>query len=290
MDFIANKSGAPKTPEEQENRNQFAQEFANLYPIFDKATPQDFVGFVYADGLFLHQPPIDPNGLYTFCPNPRSGTCYHVKPSSELGKRVSKAKVMVAGHAYFPQFGMPDSAQEPIEDFGHFNNTPDLIVQPPIKNLEAPKYDLARFLEEIQSLLKSGGLHIDSFLSSIPDADKEGIFYKFANSMSRKGSDSFDRIDNNVFFDWLKDPANKISPKKAAHIESVARQDATGITSIWEIIKKLRHLKDAQHAALEAQPKSDIWDTNGEGWVRYANPAKHEFGNTKYVPTTWTPK
>ena len=289
MDFIANKSGAPKTPEEQENRNQFAQEFANLYPIFDRATPKDFVGFVYGDGLFLQRPPIDPNGLYTFCPNPHSKTCYHVNPKSELGKRVANAKVMVAGHAYFPQFGMPDSAQKPIEDFSQFNSTTDLIIQPPIKNLEAPKYDLSKPLAEIESLLKSGP-HIDSFLNSIPDPDKEGIFYKFANGMSRKGSAAFDRVDNNVFFDWLKDPVNKISPKKAANIEAIAREDATGLTAIWEVIKKLRHLKDAQHAALEAQPKSDIWDTNGEGWVRYADPKKHKFGNTKYVPTTWTPK
>ena len=94
-DFIANKSGAPKTPEEQEARNQFAEEFANLYPLFDRATPRDFVGFVYADGLFLQRPAADGEGVYNFAPNPKSQTAYHVRASSELGKRISRAKVMV---------------------------------------------------------------------------------------------------------------------------------------------------------------------------------------------------
>ena len=289
-DFIANKSGSPKTPEEQAERNKFAQEFANLYPVFDKATPKDFVGFVYADGLFLSQPPLDENGIYTFCPNPHSKTCYHVKPSSSLGKRIQHAKVMVVGHAFFPEFGMPDRAQKPIKDFSQFNHTPDLIVQPPITNVEAPKYQMSKPMADIQSLIKGHGSQIDSFLSSIPDADKEGIFYKFANSMSKKGSAVFDRVDNNVFFDWMNDPANKISPKKAAHIQATSKQHGTGLGAIWELIKKLRHIKDAQHGALQSQPKPDIWDTNGEGYVRYADPEKHKFGNVKFVPTTWTPK
>ena len=55
-DFIANKSGTPGTPEQVQQRKQFAKNFASLYPMFDAATPKDFEGFVYADGLFLSQP------------------------------------------------------------------------------------------------------------------------------------------------------------------------------------------------------------------------------------------
>ena len=82
-DFILNKSGNPKTPEEFESRKQFANEFASLYPLFDAATPKDFVGFVYADGLFLNQPQNE-NGVYNFCPNHKSQTCYQVEANSDL--------------------------------------------------------------------------------------------------------------------------------------------------------------------------------------------------------------
>jgi hypothetical protein len=70
----------------------------------------------------------------------------------------------------------------------------------------------------------------------------------------------------------------------------MAQQHSTALSAIWELMKKLRHVKDQQHGALEAQPKPDIWDTHGEGHVRYADPQKHKYGNIKFVPTSWTPK
>jgi len=33
-------------------RQAFAKNFSALYPLFDAATPKDFVGFLYADSLF----------------------------------------------------------------------------------------------------------------------------------------------------------------------------------------------------------------------------------------------
>ena len=132
--FIAHGSGNPKTPEEQKQRVAFAKQFAGLYPLFDAATPKDFVGFVYADGLFLQRPQVDQQGVYTFCPNPKSQTCYHVRADSPLGQQISKAQVMVVGHAYFPEFGMDDSDQKPMDDFSMFNANPALIVQGPVYN------------------------------------------------------------------------------------------------------------------------------------------------------------
>jgi hypothetical protein len=133
-DFIANQSGSPKTPEEKAQRDAFAQQFADLYPLFDAATPKDFVGFVYADGLFLQTPELDQQGVYNFCPNPKSKTCYHVRADSDLGRRIAQAQVMVVGHAYYPTFGMDDSKQKPMDDFAQFNSNPALIVQGPVYN------------------------------------------------------------------------------------------------------------------------------------------------------------
>ena len=76
------------SPEEIEARKEFGNRFASLYDYFDRSTPSDFVGYVYADGLFL-DPPQQENGVYTFCPNPKSQTCYHVKTDSDLGRQIS---------------------------------------------------------------------------------------------------------------------------------------------------------------------------------------------------------
>ena len=286
-DFIANKSGKPGTPEQNAERQRFAQQFGNLHPIFDAATPADFVGFVYADGLFLTPPQVDQNGVYTFCPNPNSQTCYHVRADSELGQRISQAQVMVTGHGYFSHFGMSDEQQQPLDDFSKFNGTADLIVQGPIYNPVAPQIDLAP-VTKLKDFVAKYGTQIDSFINSIPPTDKEGIFYRFANQMSKTGQ--FNNIDSSSFFDWMADPKNKVSANKQAHIKAMSQAHSAALNTIWELMKQIRHLKDAQHGALEAQPKPDIWDTNGEGNVRYAQPGKHKYGNVKFVPTTWTPK
>jgi len=162
-DFIANQSGKPKSPEEVKARQAFAQQFANLYPLFDRATPKDFVGFVYADGLFLKRPPVDKQGIYTFAPNPKSETAYHVRADSPLGQQISRAQVMVVGHAYFPEFGMDDSDQQPIDDFSMFNTNPALIVQGPVYNSNPVALDTTA-IDRVEQYLSQHAAAIDGFL------------------------------------------------------------------------------------------------------------------------------
>ena len=297
-DFIANQSGKPKTPEEQQKRNQFAQNFANLYPLFDAATPKDFVGFVYADSLFGVDPALDktydkptkeyPAGIWSFAPNPKSRTTYHVDGGSDLGKRVAQAKVMVVGHATFPSFGASDREQKPMDDFSMFNNTPGLIVQGPIYTDEAPAVD-TRAVDEMIKYVKVHGPTMDAFLGSLPDPDKNGVFYPFFNAMSNlhaSGQGDFNAITGGTFTDWMT--TKGISPKKQQHIIAMTQAHPGGLDAIFHLIKGIRNMKDQVDAAIQQQPRKEIWDTHGEGHVRYPQ-SHHKYGPIKIVPTTWAP-
>jgi hypothetical protein len=213
-DFIANQSGKPKTPAEQQARQQFAKNFANLYPLFDAATPKDFAGFVYADSLFGVDPSLDkklikmdgyPKGVWTFAPNPKSNTRYYVDAASELGQRIAQAKVMVVGHGEFDSFGAPDRAQKPMDDFEMFNQTGGLIVQGPIYTKGGSGQDTSKIEELIGYVadeVAGVGKTIDAFISSLPDPDKNGIFYPFFNAMSNlhaNNEQSFDSITGDTF-------------------------------------------------------------------------------------------
>lgn len=297
-DFIANQSGKAKTPEEQKAREAFARNFSNLYPIFDAATPKDFVGFVYGDSLFGVDPGrpkrLDPatdeypNGFWTFCPNPNSKTCYHVDAGSELGQRVGKAQVMLVGHATFPSFGAPDREQEPLDDFEMFNGTEGLIVQGPIYTAEAPDVDLSP-VDQMVDYAVEHGERIDGFLNSLPDPDKNGIFYPFFNQMSNlhaTGKQDFNTITGKTFLDWMT--TKGVSGKKQQHIVNMIQAHPGGLDAILFLIKGIRNMKDTMDAAFRSQAKLDIWDTNGEGHVRYAQ-KHHKYGNMKFVPTSWAP-
>jgi hypothetical protein len=297
-DFIANQSGKIKTPEEQKQRQQFATNFANLYPLFDAATPKNFVGFVYADNLFgvepnnpkqLEKPTKEyPQGIWTFCPNPISKTCYHVDAASELGQRIAKAQVMVVGHATFDTFGASDREQQPMDDFSMFNNTAGLIVQGPIYTDTAPEVDTSPVDEMIEYVNEHGSV-IDNFLGSLPDPDKNGIFYPFFNQMSNLhagGKQDFSSINGKTFIDWMQQKG--VSQKKQQHIIDMIQQHPGGLDAIFFLIKGIRNMKDQIDAGIRQQPRKEIWDSNSEGHVRYAQ-KHHKYGNIKIVPTTWVP-
>jgi hypothetical protein len=284
-DFIANKSGKPKTPEEVKQRQAFAQQFANLYPLFDRATPKNFVGFVYADGLYLQRPKVDNQGVYTFAPNPNSQTAYHVKADSPLGQQISQSQVMVVGHAYFPEFGMDDSDQKPMDDFSMFNTVPELIVQGPVYNSNPVSLDTSA-IDRVEQYLNQHSAAIDNFLQGTTGlGDLKNILYTYVNQTAK--AKQLDNLGAPNFLAWLK--SSKVSEPKQTKIEQLAQQHARALEAIFGLVGRIMDLKDQVIAQVE-QGQGEIWDTQGEGRVRYADPKK-QFGNVKLVPRRrWTPK
>lgn len=282
--FIAYGSGKPKDEQEQRNRVAFAKQFAGLYPLFDKATPKDFQGFVYGDALFLSRPQLDSQGNFSFCPNPNSQTCYHVMPKSPLGQRVGAANVMVVGHAFFPEFGMDDSAQEPMDDFEMFNQTSALIVQGPIYNSNPISLDTSK-IEQVRSDLAASAQVIDSFLQETPGlGDLKNILYTYVNQSAK--AKQLDNLNTNHFLSWLK--SSKVSTPKQGKIEQKLAANKGALDSIFSLVIKIMTLKDQIIDQVE-QGRGEIWATNGEGFVRYGKDKK--FGNVKLVPRKrWTPK
>jgi|TARA_R110001632_G_scaffold92309_1_gene197371 hypothetical protein len=282
-DFISNKSGNPKTPEEKAARSEFAQKFASMYDYFDRATPNDFVGFVYADGLFL-DPPEQKDGVYTFCPNPKSQTCYHVKANSDLGKRIDRATIMVVGHAFFPQFGMPDSSQQPMQDFSMFDNDPSIVVLGPVYNSKPVEVNTGA-IDRVENFVSQNKAAIDGFLESVKGlADLKNIIYTYVNQTAK--AKRLDSLSAEDFSTWLQN--SKVSEGKQAKIAELDLQFKGALSAIFELVKMIQRMKDEVIDQVEGE-QGDIWDTNGEGRVRYADPNK-KFGNVKLVPRKrWTP-
>lgn len=282
-DFIANKSGKPADEEQRAARQKFAQQFADLYPLFDRATPKDFEGFVYADGLFLSQPELK-DGVYTFCPNPKSQTCYHVKADSDLGKRIKQAKVMVVGHAFFPEFGMDDSSQQPKNEFSEFDSNPDLIVLGPVYNKKPVEVDTSK-LDSLERFAKANSSLVDEFLREVKGlSDLKNIIYTYVNQTAK--AKQLDNLSEKHFFQWLK--TSKVSQNKQNKIYELNQSAKGAIDKIFTLVKEIQAVKDSIIDQVEGE-QGDIWDTNGEGRVRYADQNK-QFGNVKLVPRKrWTP-
>jgi hypothetical protein len=283
QDFIVNGSGNPKTPEEKAARQEFGSKFASLWDMFERATPTDFRGYVYADALYLDLPQLK-DSVYTFCPNPHSQTCYHVRQGSELGKRIAKSKVMVVGHAEFSEFGQSDNSQVPKKDFSEFNESSELIVLGPIYNSKPVKID-TRAIDETEAYAKQHANQVDGFLESMKGlGDLKDILYRFVNQTAK--AKKLDQLSPNLFWNWLK--TSKVSAGKQARIKELDDKYQHALSAIFELLQRIQGTKDEIIDQIDGE-QGDIWDTNGEGRVRYADKDK-KFGNIKLVPRKqWVP-
>ena len=99
-------------------RQQFANQFASLWPYFEKISPKQG----YLEGGLLFYPGNKPDGTsampvlnketntYDFTPNI---TTFHVPVDSDLGKQIKNAKLMVAATGYYPTMGSSDEQRFP---------------------------------------------------------------------------------------------------------------------------------------------------------------------------------
>jgi hypothetical protein len=204
---------------------------------------------------------------------------------SDLGQRIKQAQVMVVGHAYFPEFGMPDDAQQPIDDFDQFNINPQVIVLGPIYNVSTIGVDTTE-IDQVEQFLSQHSQQIDTFIAGAPGlSDLKEIIYTYVNQTAK--AKQLDSLSPEHFASWLA--TSKVSAPKQQKILDLANQHGQALPAIFELVKRIQTMKDNVIDQLEAGPKAEIWDSHGEGRVRYAGPEK-KHGHVKLVPRKrWTP-
>ena len=272
------------TPDKEDERMRFANEYASLWALFETATPKDFRGYVYGDLLFMRRPPLE-NNVYTFTPN---NVTYSVPQSTELGQQIARATAAVVGHAYFPQFGMGDDQQQPIDDFTPFNKTQGLIVLGPRYAQQPVKIDTKK-LQDLQKYVGVNKTAIDNFLNderlaAMKMAGFKGVLYNFNNQMARVGRTS-DLASE--FTNWLSSGSKQSAPMQQK-IQDWIAQNRKGFIATFAVLENLRDVKNNIIDQLDSEggniQQTTKGQRGGEGYVQFGQP------NIKLVPRhRWTP-
>jgi hypothetical protein len=260
-------------------RAKFASDMASLWPVFEAATPADFVGYIYGDILFHPGKSYEgANGKISFTPNQ---TTYSVKGVSNIGRRLGKAKIAVAAHKLYGYFG--DKTGTDFTDTKQFNTTSDLVVfgQTYVSHQPAVNADN---LSVIEKQANKSTPSIDKLLT--PQAglsDLQTIIYTFVNQQSR--AKALDSLDHDVFFTWLK--TSKVSAPKQAKITELSNANPGAMDSMFFLVRELMKAKNEVIAELD-QAEGDITahtsgKPGGEGYVSGKD-------SVKLVPRDrWTP-
>jgi hypothetical protein len=263
----------------EEWRAKFAGDMAALWPVFEKATPKDFRGYVYGDILFHPGKPYEgADGRMSFTPNQ---TTYAVKGNSEVGRRIAGAKVAVAAHQQYSYFG--DKSGEPFTDPKIFAANPELMVfgqtyvnhKPAVNadNLSVIEKEVNKSQQKITQLLTpQAGL-----------SDLQNIIYTFVNAQAKEKK--LDMLDHDVFFTWLS--TSKVSGPKQQKIAALSNSIPGAMDSLFFIVRELMKAKNEVIRELD-QAGGDITATTGgkpggEGYVKGKD-------SVKLVPRDrWTP-
>jgi hypothetical protein len=271
-------SGDPKA------RQQFANQFAGLWPYFEKISPKQG----YLEGGLLFYPGNKPDGTsampvlnpetntYDFTPNI---TTFHIPVDSDLGKKIKQSKVMVAATGYFPTMGSSDEQRLPNAES---LSVPGVIVQGTTYVQEPVPLD-SKGLDAMEKFLTSNAKLIDNYLAPKPGlSNPGGELYTYMNKHLRTEGLLAD------FPDWAR--AN-LSPKKAETLLS----DPEGLKATLGAVEGLSKQKNVLINQLSQGLHGGIKQTKPEGYVQ-AHPGKQfnydmpgQFIKT-IDQTNWAPK
>ena len=287
------EEGKSKSPSELEQfilsrgkgedwRPRFAKEMAALWPIFEKATPKDFRGYVYGDLLYHPGKPYEgSDGTISFNPNPK-GTTYHVRATSDIGRKIAKSKVAVAAHLRFDNFGDSMSDGDPLDDIQTFRSNPDLVVFGQTYVSTQPEVDVDN-IESIAKIANQSQPQISKFFEPIKGLSNPGqIFYKFVNTMSRENK--LDSISTEEFNNFI---ANNISQGQQAKFAAKSEEQPGVLDNIFYLIREIMQGKNEIIRELDAAQGDLVATTGGEkGGEGYVSSQD----NVKLVPRhLWNP-
>lgn len=275
--FIMN-TGKIESGKEQERQN-FADGMAGLWPILEQATPEDFVGYVYGDLLYYSDKPFTQDETsIKFTPNK---VTYSVKKESDIGKRISASKVGVAVHAVYKDLG--GKVGQPIEDVESLSGNADLVVVGQTYVTHKPAVG-AENLNAIENEAKKSSKKIADLLTPIKGlSGLAEIVYKFVNTKSK--AKQLDQLDPKNFFDWLA--TSTVSTGQQQRIQDLSQQYEGAMASMFFLVREIMKAKDEIIKELD-QAEGDITASTGdvpggEGYVKTGD-------KVKLVPRDrWTP-
>ncbi len=259
----------------EEWREKFAGDMAAMWPIFEAATPEDFVGYVYGDILFHPGKPYQvANGRITFTPNQ---TTYSVKVNSGIGQQIAGAEVAVAAHKMYEYFG--DKSGKDFTQTELFSENPELLVFGQTYVSSRPEVN-ADNLAEIEKLARNQNA-INDMLAPVPGMGYlQGEIYSFVNAQAK--AKQFDKIDAESFMMYLQK-----TPTKAAKIAAHIQKFPGVLETMFMLVSEIMKAKNEVIAELD-QAEGDITASTGgkpggEGYVSGDD-------SVKLVPRErWTP-
>lgn len=271
-DQLAERDAKSGTIGKSANRiEKLAPVYDILWPLLEKAVPQNFKGYVQGDLLYSETPP-EEAGALVFKPNTIE---YKIPASSKLGEEIADSQVGIAIHTYYKEHR---AEKQPI---GKVKLKPvsGLLLIEPIKPKENIKPSDSSLIKELKSLLKEHGNDIDSLfnpaeLRQLQISDFPRLCIDYINSVVNEDIESNFNIDTLIpgFGSWLQENVSSRKYRNIVEYLQSPRSNMDGISAAFAAFTIIHEIK------LDLLQQLDRQNPGHEGWV-VATPG----GITKFV-------
>lgn len=251
--------------------------YRELWPYLERATPQDFRGYLKGDMLYSSADPVRREaGMLKFQPNKHDGIAYSIPQDSALGRAIAQSRTGLAVHT---QMADPSAPEMPVGDPTRIlRPVPGLMVTgaevPDLRNIEPDPGILGQIqaLAQGQTAQALKDLLDPAALRQNRITDLSALMERFINSL--KGTD-YTRAQPGEFGRWLRD---QVTPQKLQNTINYLRESPSrllGMQTAFDLWNLLHSLKQDVQRQLDQQVPGQ------EGWV-LATPA----GRAKIVSRT----
>lgn len=247
-----------------EGRENLIQMLVGLWPLFQRAVPENFRGFVQGDLLYSDTPP-DVNGEYVFTPNT---VTYKISTKSPMGHKIAASKAAIAVHTFYPGIG---ADAVPLESLRGLRSVGPLLIMPSTLEQTKPIVIKQRDLEKAIGVLDQYHAEIDELLNPVTlrtnkITDFPNHLKRFINLRVRE------RNLKNLAkgFESYLQTAN-LTPSKAANLKAHVDNNKIGLQASMQLFGSMSDIKHSMINQLDASAKHIQSEINGvpggEGYV-----------------------
>jgi hypothetical protein len=262
-DIMAMRDRASAAKGKPADRSGLAKTYADIWPYFEAATPENFRGYIKGDLLYYPENMyVEEAGNFVFQPNE---VLYRIPVNSDLGQQIQGTQVGIAIHT---ELESPDSAEQPIDPKRELLPVQGLMMsKPTVKTLQSIQPGTG-LIKQINSIKRTHGAAINTLfnpneLKAMQITDLPALCERFINSLV--GTD-FSNATPAAFGKWLQ--AN-VTPRKFQNIIEYLnspRSNINGMAAAFTAWNLLHQLKT------DILQQLDLQQPGQEGWVM-ATPA-----------------
>lgn len=240
-----------------DSRQQFVANMGDIFEAYEKATPQDFRGFLSGDLMYYSTPALE-DTFYAMQPNT---VRYEVSKDSKLGQAIGGSKTGVVVHNYAGNmYGSPEEALKHI-------NTGEVLVIPPTYVPHASSINTSP-IDKLEAFTNKHAAGINDLFNPAGlkgIANVHQLFYKYINTCVDTGLENL----GDDFTQWLS--TQNLTDQKRNNIIAYLKTHKKSVNALWTIIQGIMKLKDYLVHEFDSHP-SDVKQTTagqpgGEGYV-----------------------